>query len=157
MLTSIQIKNMLITPGARAGLGEPTATCRWLIEGAHDDLPDLTPRLRVAVSQLWPSEPMYGVDLEDWPQAFLVDGSPIDGLGAWGAALTVAIQRLARDPVGSGRVLQADQDAISIALPWQREPVFKASMEFAMRHLLLWLQPAERVEEQSRELKNRFE
>jgi len=157
MLNSIRIKNMLITPGARAGLGEPTATCRWLFEGTLDDLPDLTPRLRVAVSQLWPSEPMYGVDLEDWPQAFLVDDSPIDSIGAWGVALTVAIQRLARDPVGAGRVLQADQDVISIAFPWQREPVFKASMEFALRHLLLWLQPAERVEEQAQKLKNRFE
>ena len=85
---------MQITPGARAGLGEPTATCRWLFEGTLVDLPGLTSRLRAAVSQLWPSEPMHGVDIDDWPQAFLVDGSPIDGLGAWGAALTVAIQRL---------------------------------------------------------------
>lgn len=156
-MTSIQIKNLLITPGARAGLGEPTATCRWLTLGALDDLPALTPRLRAAVGQLWPAEPWHGVDAEDWPQAFLVDSSPIHGFAAWGVALTVVIQRLARDPVGPGRVLQSDRDAFAVALPWQREPVLKAAMRFAMQHLLLWLQPADRMEERAGRLKKSFE
>ncbi|OPX55154.1 cyanophycin synthetase [Oceanospirillum multiglobuliferum] len=55
-------------------------------------------------------------------------------------SLTIAIQRLARDAVGKGEVLEASSTRVAIALPWQRKEVLKAALSLAIKHLLLWSQ-----------------
>ncbi len=87
------------------------------------------------------AEPLFGIGSEDWPDAFLVASDVTFSLARWAAALTIAFQRWARDPVGEGRVVSVSGHSIILALPWEREPIFKSALQFALRHLLCWAQP----------------
>lgn len=143
MLTSIHMQPLRFLPGAYAGLGEPTACCHWQLQGLSSGSvlsPDQIAYLRQVVATLSP-EPLHGIAGADWPQAFLAEGAAVDEIASWGVALTVAIQRLARDPVRSGRVLRHAADGAHVALPWRRQLVLKRAMAFGLNLLLQWLQP----------------
>ncbi len=140
MKRSIKISDLVFSSGAQCGLLGPTARCRWTFSDKIDNAPDLTPRLRTQVKQLWPHGVMHGSDAIDWPQGFVRSSPAAPEIALWAVALSVAIQHLAGDPVGGGRVIQSGPDHFVTALPWHRKDVLGEGMKFAARHLMLWLQ-----------------
>ncbi|NTW93631.1 MAG: hypothetical protein HGB27_02990, partial [Chlorobiaceae bacterium] len=78
---------------------------------------------------------------QDLPGFLLVEPCCDSPAGRWLAALTVAFQRWARDPVGEGRVVSSSGLSIELALPWEREAVLRSALQFAIRYLHFWLQP----------------
>lgn len=142
MPETIKIHNLRMTSGAHAGLGEPTASCRWQWVGGLLDT-TLTPQqislLRERVDVLVAGESLFGVNSEAWPQAFLANRVQAHELVAWAVALTVMLQRMAGDAVWQGRIAGYDEAGVRVALPWQRETVFKKAMPLALRLLMTWL------------------
>jgi cyanophycin synthetase len=141
MRPSIKIRNLRLFPGARGGLSEKTAIITF--EFAHEfaDWPSAETRLRNEASLLCPAEPLWGIEKDDWPGAFLTLPEEPTTFAHWVVALTIAMLRWARDPVWQGRVLAISGNSITLALPWEREPIFKTALQLALRHLLLWTQP----------------
>lgn len=140
MLKSFSIKNLQLFAGACARLDEPTAICTLVVEGELDDWPAKEGLLRHAISQFWPSEPIPGLSYDDWPDALLLDQST-NTLATWVVALTIACQRLARDPVGWGRVVTQKDNIAELALPYARESVLREALTWALRWIAHWLSP----------------
>lgn len=141
MIKTVKITSLRLYAGLKAGLSQKTAivdlevnpgTEKW--RAGAIGLPDRIMTLR-------PGEPLYGINTADWPGAFITEGSDPPGFAQWLVALTVALQRWARDPVYQGRVLVGQGRRIRIALPWERDAVLKGALQMALNHLLLWNQP----------------
>ena len=117
--------------GCSAGLAEKTALVDISVSGnvRIDDAADR--RLRSAALALSPEQPLFGVAESDWPTGLLVDGAP-HRLGQWVVALSVAIQRWARDPAGRGRVVRAAPGRLTLAVPWYREQFFDEALSVAL-------------------------
>jgi len=142
MPETIKIQNLRMTSGAHAGLAEPTASCRWQWGGQVGDTTltaQQVSQLRQRVATLVAGESLFGVGSEAWPQAFLANRVQAHELAAWAVALTVMLQRMAGDAVWQGRITGYDDDGVRVALPWQRQTVFKNAMPLALRLLLTWL------------------
>ncbi len=122
--------------GCSAGLAEKTALVDVAVGGALriDDATER--RLRAAASALSPEQPLFGVAGPDWPTGLLIDGAPGGGdpyrIGQWVVALSVAIQRWARDPAGRGRVIAAGPDRLTLAVPWYRQQFFDEALALAL-------------------------
>lgn len=134
--------------GRAAGLPQATALVSIGVEGS---LPaGAFTRIRAGAAALRPGQPLFGVGESDWPAAFLLD-PPSGGtdprriLGEWVVALTVALQRWARDPTWRGRVLPADDDLLRVAIPWQRDGVLTDTLRLALQLLALWSAPGAAV------------
>lgn len=146
----MRIENQRHLPGCSAGLAERTA----LVEIAHDGIdatldPQAQARIRAGIATLYPEDPLFGVAEDDWPAAFLVtadlrrDGGPDPGEapGHWVVALTVAVQRWARDPVWHGRLVHSGDRRMLLAIPWRREQLFRDALDLAVRLVTEWASP----------------
>lgn len=142
----LQVLTRRLLAGRAAGLAEPTALVEIGVTATDLDVDD--DRMRAGAAVLYPEEPLLRVSSGDWPAAFLVARSGGDGpadpvtawLGRWVVAVTVAIQRWARDPVYFGRVVSAGPGRVTVAIPWFREAVFTESLELALKLVGEWAQ-----------------
>jgi cyanophycin synthetase len=139
----MRVADVRLLAGSAAGLSERTALAlvEYITDGPLDSAAQ--ERLRAGVTALVPDDPLYGVRAADWPEAFLADaGDPagLDGhrLGEWVAALTVAVQRWARDPVFGAQVVDAGAGSLRIALPWRREALLRDALDLALRLITQW-------------------
>lgn len=145
---SLHVEYRRFLQGCAAGLAEKTALVEVSVTGGLDAVAE--DRIRTAATTLCPGEPLYGVADTDWPDAFLVSGSPgnaeepLSRLGDWIVALTVAIQRWGRDPVWRGRLLTAEQGRLRLAIPWHRPDFFDEALAVATR-LVSGYAPAEQI------------
>ncbi len=139
----MQVVSRWLLNGCSGGLDERTAFVELGLAGdvAGVDIAAADSRIRVEVLSLWPNEPLFGVSDDDWPQAFLLPAKSNDAsrdqiadlLGGWVIAITVAQQRWARDPVWRGRVLEARQDGLRLAIPWFRDALLGSALELSVR------------------------
>ena len=105
----LRVEDQRLLRGCSAGLNQRTAVVVIGIDGVPDDGALL--RIASGAAMLFPGDPLYGVRTSDWPSAFQVEpGQPGRTaewmLGEWVIALTVALQRWARDPAWRGRAYQ---------------------------------------------------
>lgn len=146
----MRIENQRHLPGCSAGLAERTA----LVEIAHDGIdatldPQAQARIRAGIATLYPEDPLFGVAEDDWPAAFLVTADlrrdvgpdPGEAPGHWVVALTVAVQRWARDPVWHGRLAHSEDRRMLLAIPWRREQLFRDALDLAVRLVTEWASP----------------
>jgi len=138
MISSVKIENIRYYRGTQAGLSGKTAIITLRFDGLIEDWSVGDGCIRDQVMLLRPEEPFFGIRADDWPDAFLVEQEPSCSLARWIAALTTAFQRWARDPVSEGLVVSATGNSIILAHVWEREPVLKNALQFALGHLLLW-------------------
>ncbi len=136
MLTSLSINDLHFFHGAREGVVGPTATCELLIKGELADWPAVEIRLRQRAAAFWPGDPVPGLTAAGWPDSFVAASE--SGLSAWVVALTVACQRLAREPVDRGRVISAGVSQARLALPYEHPAVLCEALTWALRWLLAW-------------------
>lgn len=141
---ALRVTDQRLLRGCSAGLAEPTALVSVAVDGGLDRA--ALARVRAGVDLLCPDQPLFGIGESDWPTAFLADPDAADSqekgpLGQWVVALTVALQRWARDPVWRGRVLDAEPDRLRLAIPWRRAGLFTDTLGLALRLLELWAQP----------------
>lgn len=141
---SLRVEQQRLLAGCGAALRQPTALADVAVEGGVDA--GGYALIRAGIDTLFPEEPLYGVDHDGWPGAFLADRSrgseSADRLLAeWVVALTIALQRWARDPVWVGRVVEAEDNLLRLAIPWQREALFNDALRVALRLIELWSQP----------------
>lgn len=133
-LTAVNVETKRLLPGCSAGLDERTAIVEIRYTGDLDSPAE--ERIRAGVHTLCPGDLFYGVSESDWPAAFLVDSQRGHTLGDWTVALTVALQRWARDPVWRGRVHSFGPDQATLAIPWRRRhrPVEHRHQPLLARH-----------------------
>lgn len=124
--------------GACSGLLEKTAVVELEFEGSLERWSEIERFLRERIDHFFSSNPLYGVRKDDWPFTFLLEKQGVVGLGEWVTALTIALQRLAGDPVGKGRVVEVSQNNMHLALPWERQGVCQDALKFGLRYLLIW-------------------
>ncbi|MCL6285239.1 Mur ligase family protein [Ruegeria sp. 2012CJ41-6] len=74
---------------------------------------------------LAPAEEMPDIAGRDWVAPLLVGGRGRAALADLSAALVVLLQLRARVPVHKGQVLEASPARIRLALPWQRQQLFR--------------------------------
>jgi len=130
----LSVTNRRFLVGCSAGLAEKTAVVDIAVGGLRIDGAGEA-RLRAAALALSPEHPLFGVTESDWPTGFLVDdptGGHPDRLGQWVVALSVAIQRWARDPAGRGRVVHAEPGRLTLAVPWYRQNFFDEALGLAL-------------------------
>jgi len=137
----IKIDGLKFYPGAHAGLSGKTALVTLQYTGEIDDPASLEGRVFDQAVQLLENEPFLRIGEQEWPGFFLVEPCSLSPAGRWVAALSVAFQRWARDPVGEGRVISSSDRSMVLAMPWEREAVFKSALQFAIRFLHFWQQP----------------
>lgn len=97
-------------------------------------------RLRDYALALCPEEPLPGVSESHWPNAFLMSqqrsrDSDLWWVGSWVIALTLAIQRWGGDPAWRGRVVCAEANRLSLAMPWTRDVFFREALELSVEIL----------------------
>lgn len=142
---NLEVAEQRLLRGCSAGLNQRTAVATIGIGGALD--PGALPRIGSGAAMLFPEEPLFGVRDSDWPSAFLTE-SVTPGraaewmLGEWIIALTVSLQRWARDPIGRGRVLSVEPGRVRLAIPWQRPGVLTDCLRLALRLVELWALPS---------------
>lgn len=141
MITKFHISSLKPYRGCTAGLSDKTAlvSLRW--EGDLGDWSSAEARLREHVLAFRTHEPLTGRSASDWPQAFLRNELQSPYLGDWVVALCIALQRWARDPAWQGEVLNQGEHQMTLALPYAREGVLRQGLQFALRLILLWLNP----------------
>ena len=140
----LRVEEQRLLPGCSAGLGQATAVVTVDLEGGLDT--GAFARVHAGAAGLIPEQPLFGVTESDWPAVFLLDpadggASPESRLGQWIVALTVALQRWARDAVWRGRVLGVAGGRLMLAIPWQREGVLSDTLRLALRLIELWAAP----------------
>lgn len=139
----LEVSHQRLLPGFSAGLAERTALVEISVQGGTDH--SGYHRIRAGASTLSPEQPLYGVSGSDWPQAFLIKNSSEESdsqLGEWVVALTIAMQRWARDPVWRGRVVRSAPDRLWLAIPWRRQALFTDALAMALRLIEQWARPA---------------
>ena len=152
-MNKVQIVDLALTTGMRCGLNGATASCRWTGFSSQALGDDVLQRFRRNTAELCLSQAFTGLEGLSWPTGLLVDDRHAASLASWGVALTILFQRLARDPVGPGRVMAIDEAGAHVAISWEREQVFRNAMQAALKHVLLWLQPPQNVQAQANQLK----
>ncbi len=142
-LSGLRIEHTRLLPGCSVGLAERTAVAQIGYRGdAVLDEPAQA-RIRAGIAAMCPQEPLYRVGENDWPAAFLVDSADATpGAGEWIVALTIAVQRWARDPIWRGRVLESEPGRLRLAIPWLRAPLFNDALALAIQLIELWAAPA---------------
>lgn len=139
----MHVERRRLLPGSAAGLSGPTALVDVVMQGNVSG--GSSRRISAGVATLCPEQPLVGVAASDWPAAFLSETvSDAEGraeLGSWLVALSIALQRWARNPVGRGLVLRSDPRRLSLALPWFGEQQFVDALELAVGLLEQWSQP----------------
>ena len=152
---ALRVEGQRLLAGFAAGLAERTAVVDIAVEGTLED--GAYERIRAGVCGLYPEQPLFGVRPSDWPEAFLTDvnggdhdtyaahreggADPVQQLGNWVVAVTIGVQRWAREPVWKGRVLASGRHRLRLAIPWFREDVFPEALRLAVRLIELWARP----------------
>lgn len=145
----LELRNRRFLPGCAFGLAEPTALVELAVTGVDTFDAATEQRLKARAGAFYPEENYYlffGVDEQDWPAPFLVDGAagpctPAQRLGQWVVALTVILQRWAYDVAFRGAVVDADPSRLLLAIPWRQQSVFSGALELAVRLIPLWSEP----------------
>lgn len=145
-----------LLPGCSAGLAEKTALVELGCNGAESFDGAAEARVRQGVLRLCPEQPLPGVSPDDWPGAFLVGDASQHAcaefrLAEWVVAVSIAVQRWARDPVWRGRVISADADRLRLAIPWSREPLLRSAVPLALRLITFWSRSLPDAAQQERE------
>lgn len=145
----LRIEDERLFRGCTAGLHQRTAVVTVCIEGLDGvaSADGLFPGLRAGLVALFPEDPLFGISPADWPSVVLM--GPTQGelsvpgrVGEWIVAVTVALQRWARDPAHRGRVLGSESGRVRLALPWQRQGVLTDCLRLALRLIELWSDPS---------------
>lgn len=144
--SGLRVEQSRLLPGCSAGLAERTALVVVAYSGPGTLDETAEARFRAGTAAMCPEEPLHHVSEANWPAAFLVDGADLGdgagrGLGAWVVALTIALQRWARDPAWRGRVLASEPGRLSLAIPWRRAPLFNDALALAVQLLDGWARP----------------
>lgn len=92
-----------------------------------------------------------GVAGLELPQA-LCSGHNATSLASWLAAITVAFQRMALDPVGPATVVELGEGELLLAFCYQRPQILRDALNLAVRHLLLWTGTGEENQTQTQAL-----
>ncbi len=150
-VAALSVASRRFLNGCSSGLGERTALVEVAVRGelSRFDLA-ATERIRAGVRSLCPQDPLPLVRQADWPNVFVgsepdAGEDPMEWLGRWMIALTVAIQRWGRDPVWRGRVVEAESGRLLLAIPWRRQKFFDDAVNLTLKLLSTWIwQGAER-------------
>ncbi|RLK51024.1 cyanophycin synthetase [Alkalispirillum mobile] len=141
---NVKFENLRFTDGAREGLLGPTLTVDLKLPQPIKRWPDAEGRLRAMARHLWEAEPLYNVEPEDWPGAFLLNTPSDDSreqFAAWLVAFQIALQRIARDPVGAGGLAKKDESVLELVLPWERQNIASDALKLAVQYLGISLSP----------------
>jgi cyanophycin synthetase len=151
MITKLDFTGLKFFAGCHAGVAEKTARvdARWM--GSLPPLADLEHERRWAdrLAALRPNDPLWGLSAQGFPADCLAPASaPAVGVfPTWLLALTVALQRWARQPVWQGAVLGAQANACQLALPYAHQQVCTQALQHAAQLLMAWSLGPERQTE----------
>ena len=140
MIGQVSVSGLTFFAGCSAVLDEKTVLLNLQWTGRLDAQVDWAARWAGHLAELRPGDPLWGFAAPGFPADFLAPGSLPDAppFAVWVAALTVAVQRWARQPVWQGAVVACSADQAELALPYHRDDVFKPALEHALRLLLKW-------------------
>lgn len=138
------VEDRKLLPGCSRGLNEKTAVITLRMSGQLTFSDAANRRIAAGVQSLFPDKSLLRITQAQWPNVFLMTPSQsVDAdslwLGHWVVALTVAIQRMAGDPVLRGRVARAEPELLELAIPWYRNDFFNEALELSVRLLEDWL------------------
>ncbi|MES2191258.1 MAG: hypothetical protein V4454_14140 [Pseudomonadota bacterium] len=142
MIASVDFSGLKFLPGCSAGLDEKTAVLDMEWSGQLEPHVDWSLRLTKHLTELRLGDPMWGFSTPRSPADFVVKGSSanLDAFPFWVVALTIALQRWARQPVWQGAVLASGDNVARLALPYASQDVLPGALEQAARLLILWSQ-----------------
>lgn len=145
------VEDRVLLPGCSRGLNEKTAVITLRMSEQFKFSDAVNQRLVAEVGSLFPDNGLLRVTNADWPIAFVMKtsgsaDSDSQLLGHWVVALTVAIQRMAGDPVLRGRLVHAEPELLELAIPWHRKEFFNEALDLSVRLLEGWLCPDDRRE-----------
>lgn len=148
--SAVRLESRRFIDGCWAGLPERTALVDFAVSDVVVDAA-VEDRLRTGAIGLCPEEPLIGVGASDWPDGLLLacpdwptaaGSAGAERVAAWLAAITVAIQRWAREPVWRGRIVEVQQDRVRVAVPWYRAQFLDQALEVAVSVVNQCVQPA---------------
>ena len=151
MITKLDFTGLKFFAGCHAALAEKTVRvdARWT--GSLSPLADRERERRWTdrLAALCPNDPLWGISAQGFPADCLAPASaPAVGLfPTWLLALTVALQRWARQPVWQGAVLEAQANGCQLALPYAHQQVCTQALQHAARLLMAWSLGPERQAE----------
>ena len=137
MRIKFDIKQAHFYSGALAGLSTKTALVKLNYQSSEKEWKQLSKHFARAVDDLIPVG-LAQASQSTWVNSYLMNPVSEVELGDWVVGLTVAMQRLAGDPVWKGRVIKAEKGELLLAIPWERKETFKFSIFFALKHIVLW-------------------
>ncbi len=155
MITSLQIKKIQFYPGIRAGLSNKTAIVQLVYKGDLKISETIRSDLNTYFKALAPADDFYIDMLREWEEHFLLQATKKPDLAHYIAGFATAIQLWARDPVWKGEVLKVTEHSLLLALPWERQDVFKTAFAFVLQFLLLWTGDTQKASN-SRQLTARY-
>ena len=88
-----------------------------------------------ALTALNAADPHYGIDPENWVSSFVQRAPKKPEFAHIIAALTVAFQRWARDPVSKAVVISGTEEKVQMAVPWHRPQICKSSLILALEYV----------------------
>ena len=142
MISNVNVTGLRFLPGCGELLSEKTVLVRLEWSGQLNAQIDWGKRWGENFANLRPRASLWGLKKQGFPADLLVPGSTqeVGHFAYWAAALTVALQRWARQPVWQGAVVSSSDRSATFALPYHAEEVFKPALERAVRLLLQWSQ-----------------
>jgi cyanophycin synthetase len=132
MIEKIKIKKPKFLYGSMHGIEGRTALVTLEVQGRLEERELSRVRSYQTLAALNPSEPLFGIDPENWVSSLVLDTPETPGFGHTLAGIAVAIQRWARDPVAKALVLQESSDSINLAVPWYRTKVCDRALILAL-------------------------
>ena len=141
MFSKIDISRIEFFQGACEKLSYQTAILTLTVDLPVPNFHLQKERIRSFVQKLRAVDALTNTPAEYWPEAFLLGEDGNAGFGEWMVALSIAIQRWARDPVPEGRVVAQTDLSYKLALPWQRREICEAALQWAAGYLLIWTLP----------------
>jgi cyanophycin synthetase len=141
MFSKVDISRIEYFSGACEKLSYQTAVLSVSLDVPVSNFHLQKTRIRSFVQKLRSVDALTNTPAECWPEAFLLSQHTNGGFGEWMVALSVAIQRWARDPVPQGRVFAQTDQVCKLAIPWQRREICDGALQWAAGYLLLWTLP----------------
>jgi hypothetical protein len=132
MATLLNIKSLRFFHGYKYDVVGKTALLNLEITG---EIPDrVLDYLEVweGFSSLHPAENLFGVPETKWVEHFLARGRGASRFADIMAALLVVLQLWGRSPVHKAQVVTTFPDRIHLALPWQRQKLFREAVALAI-------------------------
>lgn len=133
----IQVQRFRCLPGASAGLPQKTALLTCVVQG------DLQAWHQGCKPEMADWQALLPLQYAEWCHR-----QP-GGVSEWLMTLIIAIQREARDAVWQARLCRSRPEAFTLALPYERQAVIQAALQWAVRHLALWGNPAAAPQQRS--------